>query len=150
MALVPLASFAQDDVVDEHLLAAKRMLEATKFTDRFDAILPDTSISLKRQLTNNEPDKALDIDVIVDEEALLLAARRGSLETEAIKLVAKSYTIEELDLMTDFFSSSAGQKYLNGMPLVFQDLDKAARIWSAGIKRDLTQNVIRRINELTR
>ena len=145
-----LGSFAQDDVVDEHLLAAKRMLEATKFTDRFDAILPDTSISLKRQLTNNEPDKALDIDVIVDEEALLLAARRGSLETEAIKLVAKSYTIEELDLMTDFFSSSAGQKYLNGMPLVFQDLDKAARIWSAGIKRDLTQNVIRRINELTR
>ena len=147
MALV---SLAQDEVVDEHTAAAKRMLEATKFTDRFDTILPDTSISLKRQLTNNEPDKALDIDVIVDEEALLLATRRGSLETEAIKLVAESYTIEELNSMTNFFSSPAGQKYLNGMPLVFQDLDKAARIWSAGIKRDLTQNVVRRINELSR
>lgn len=143
-------SYSQDEVSENHLLAARSMLEATRFTDRFDAILPDVSIALKRQLTNNEPDKASDIDAIVDEEALLLAVRRGALETEAVRLIAESYTIEELNAMTDFFSSPAGQRYLTGMPIVFQDLDKASRIWRVGIERDLTQNVVRRINELTR
>lgn len=148
ISLFSVPSYSADEPTAKHIDAARRMISSAKFTDRFDAILPDASVSLKNQLTNTQPDKSVEIDLIVDEEALLLAVRRGSLEVEAIKLITQTYSIKELDEMTEFFSSTAGQKYLTMMPVVFQDLDKAARIWSAGIRRDLQQSVITRINEL--
>ena len=133
----------------EHMEAARKMLQVTRFTDRFDLILPDASLALKRQLSDNNPDKADEIDAIVDEEALALAVRRGALEDEAARLVATVFSLSELEEMNLFFTSDAGKKYLSGMPNVILQMDEAAQIWSGGIRRDLTQNVIRRINEIT-
>lgn len=152
-------SYAQDG---EHIVAAKNMLAATCLTDRYDLILEEASISLKRQMVNNNPDKADQIDQIVDEEAIALAARRGSLEIEAARLITQYYTAEELNDIASFFSRPSGKKFLEVMRLclehveaegtesdVIAELNKAAKIWANGIRRDLAQNAITRINQIT-
>jgi len=131
-----------------HIGAAKKAMGATKATNGFDQILPDASIRLKNQLVSTNPDKADQIDLIVDEEALNLAARRGDLENEAAKLFAKSFSAEELTKIAEFFDTPAGQKYLDSTPILARQLSKAARIWANGIQRDLAANAAKRVGEL--
>lgn len=125
---------------EEHLAKAKAAIAATQATDSFDDILPEAALRLKNNMTNQNPDKVDEIDRIVDEEAIALAPRRGVLEDEAAKLFANTFSPEELDQIANFFSSEAGQKYLSSTPILARELAKAARVWGAGIQRDLANN----------
>ncbi|MFD0918010.1 DUF2059 domain-containing protein [Pseudahrensia aquimaris] len=140
-------AFAQeiDEATDK---AARAAISATQATDTFDNILPQASLALKNNLSANNPDKASEIDAIVDEEALKLVERRGALEREAVKLFAANFTTEELQTIADFFSSETGKKYLATTPLLARELSKAGRVWGQGIQRDLGQNASKRVEEL--
>jgi len=138
------------DASPSHLSAARKALAATKATDSFDSILLTTSTNLKNNLTSNSPHLAEQISIIVDEEAIILAARRGDLEKEAARLFSNSFSEEELDSIAVFFSSSAGQKYLENTPILARELGKAARVWASGVARDLTAKVGPRVTELTK
>ena len=131
----------------EHIAAAKKALTATKATEGFDLILPRASVTLKNVLSANNPDRADEIDRTVDEEALALASRRGDLENEAAKLFAVSFTQAELETITAFFGTETGQKYLSSTPVLGRELSKAARVWGAGVQRDLELNVSKKLQE---
>ncbi len=135
------------EVSPSHVSAARKALTATKATDSFDSILLTTSTNLKNNLTSNNPNLAEKIAEIVDEEAIALAARRGDLEQEAARLFANSFSEEELNTISTFFSSTAGQKYLDNTPILARELGKAARVWAAGIARDLNAKVGPRVAE---
>ena len=139
-------SFAQT-ISAEHLAVARKAVTATQATNGFDILLPQAALDLKNQLVNNNPDLAAQIDVIVDEEAIALAARRADLENEAAQLFANAVSQEELEKIAGFFSTDAGKKYLNNFPILARELSKAARIWGSGIRRDLGQNSSRRLSE---
>ncbi len=139
-------SHAQE-ATPEHIEAAKKALAATKATDSFDLILPNASIALKNRLSANNPNRADEIDRVVDEEALALASRRGVLETEAAKLFTASFSQEELEAVAKFFSTDVGQKYLASTPVLARELSKAARVWSGGVVRDLEINAAKRLQE---
>jgi hypothetical protein len=81
------------------------------------------------------------ISATVDEEALKIVPRRGDLEREAAQIYAKAFSEEELTAIADFYTSPAGKKLLENGPLVTREMIKSADIWSAGIARDLGQNV---------
>ena len=135
------------EISEEHLKAARGAISATKATESFDNILPQTSLQLKNSLNNERPDKTELIDSIVDEEAINLAARRGDLENEAAKLFAASFNKEELEAIQAFFATETGQKYLDATPLLARELAKAAGIWRNGIQRDLANNSTKRLSE---
>ena len=138
---------AAQEVSASHMAEAKKALTATEATVDFDGILPNAALALKRTLNNQRPDKTDQIDVIVDEEALALAPRRGDLENEAGKLFAAAFTEDELKAISAFFSSETGKKYLNQTPFLARELSKAARIWGNGITRDLGTNSAKRLAE---
>jgi len=142
-----LASSAYSQNTD-HTAAAKKAMAATRATDSFDLILPNSALQLKNQLSANNPDKSDEIDVIVDEEALALAVRRGDLENAAAKLFINAFSLEELKKITEFFSTEVGQKYLVATPGLARQLGKAARIWGTGIQRDLGRNSSKKLDEL--
>lgn len=135
-----LAAQAQD-ISDAHMAAARAALSALQSTDQFDAIIPATSQQLKVQLIRANGDLQEIISATVDEEALKIVSRRGDLEREAAEIYAKAFTLEELTAISDFYDSPAGQKLIENGPLVTRELIKSAEIWSAGIARDLAENV---------
>ncbi|MCO4316180.1 DUF2059 domain-containing protein [Phyllobacterium sp. 21LDTY02-6] len=139
-----LSAYAQD-VTPSHLAAARAAVTAIRTTDQFDAILPQVAQQLKAELIQKDPNLESIISSTVDEQALALAARRGDLENEAARAYAVSFTEEELNAITGFYTSPAGKKLLSEGPIVTREVLKAAGIWERGIARDLAQAVAEKV-----
>lgn len=144
-AVLASSAYSQDA---GHTAAAKKAMAATRATDSFDLILPNSAMQLKNRLSSNNPDKSDQIDLIVDDEALALASRRGDLENAAAKLFIDAFSIEELDKISAFFGTELGQKYLSKTPTLARELGKAARVWGTGVQRDLATNSGKKVADL--
>ena len=134
------ASVTAQDVSASHEQAARAALEASGASAPFDNILLSLGARIKEQLISTRPDLVDQISAIVDEEMIKLAPRRGDLEREAARIYANTFTEEELKTITEFYRTTAGRKILSEGAIVGRELSKAARVWTAGVQRDLAQN----------
>ncbi|MCB1438163.1 MAG: DUF2059 domain-containing protein [Nitratireductor sp.] len=139
-AAMPGPAVAQD-ISASHLAAAEKTLAVTGTSRKFDSILLQMSQSAKADLISNRPDKDAEITAIVDEQALKLAPRRADLEKELVKIYAANFSETELNEISDFFNSEAGKKFVKQSPIVMREVDRAAKVWAAGIQRDLATAV---------
>ncbi|MEM7070005.1 MAG: DUF2059 domain-containing protein [Pseudomonadota bacterium] len=140
------ASYAQE-VTAEHTAAAKAAMVATGATTRLDKILPELSAFTKAGLITNRPDIEAEISTIVDDVAISLAARRGPLENEVAAIYTKLFTLEELQTIETFFASETGEKFLTITPRLFGEIDQVAKVWRAGITRDMSEQVQKKLTE---
>jgi hypothetical protein len=141
------AAFAGDDVTPEQIKAARAALNAAHVTQQFDPILPTIADQLKSSLIQASPNYTDVINDTVDGEALALAPRRADLEKEAAKVYAKTFTVEELKAIADFYNSPTGQKFLKVAPIAQRELMKAGDIWANGISRDMSKTASDLINK---
>ena len=109
--------------------------------------MPTAAEALKTRLIANNIDLESEISSIVDEQAFALVKRRADLENEAARVYASAFTEDELNAITEFYSTEAGKKLLSSGPIASREIAKAARIWSAGIERDLLENVSKALND---
>ncbi len=130
-----------------HLAAARKAINASKSTEQLDLILPRQAETMKAELIRNRPDAEAQINIIVDETAISLAPRRGDLEAEAAQIFVRNFTEEELNQIADFFGSDAGQKFLDLSPLVLREIQRAAQVWTNGINRDMSEQVLQKLQE---
>ena len=79
--------------------------------------------------------------LLVDEAAISLAGRRGDLEGEIVQIFARVFTEEELTAIADFYETEAGKKFLSETPVIIREIDRASRVWSNGVQRDLAEAV---------
>lgn len=131
------SSVRAQDVTDEQIAAARATINALGVTNNFDNILPNIAERLKGTLIQSSPNHQDLISATVEEKALALAPRRADLEREAAAIYAKTFTVEELKEIADFYSKPVGKKLLKDGPIAARELVKAADIWAAGISRDL-------------
>ncbi|MDB5550531.1 MAG: hypothetical protein JWL86_515 [Rhizobium sp.] len=130
---------AADGVTPEQLKAARATIAAVGATTKFDVILPTIAEQLKQQLIQATPNFEPIINEVVDGKAIEFAKRRTDLENEAAKVYATSFTLEELNQITAFYTSPAGKKLIANGPIALRELNKAADIWATGVSRDLTK-----------
>lgn len=130
---------AADGVTPEQIKAARAAINAVGATTKFDVILPTIAEQLKQQLIQATPNFEPVINEIVDAKAIEFAKRRTDLENEAAKVYATSFTLEELNAITAFYTSPAGKKLMTNGPIALRELNKAADIWATGVSRDLTK-----------
>lgn len=131
---------AADDVSPEQLKAARATIAAVGATTKFDVILPTIAEQLKQQMIQATPNFEPVINEVVDAKAIEFAKRRTDLENEAAKVYANSFTLEELNAITAFYTSPAGKKLIANGPIALRELNKAADIWATGVSRDLTKS----------
>ncbi|VVT22324.1 DUF2059 domain-containing protein [Rhizobium sp. EC-SD404] len=130
-------ALSQEQLSDSHRAAARAAIAALGATDQFDQILPGTAEQLKSALIQSTPNFESEISSTIDDVAVSLASRRGDLEREAAEIYARNFTEEELNAITEFYTSSAGLKLLENGITVTQELMRSAEIWATGISRDL-------------
>jgi len=135
-----------DDPSPEHIKAARATIAAVGATSNFDTILPTIAGQIKEQLIQATPNFEPVITEIVDGEAIKIAARRSNLEQEAAKVYAQTFSVEELNAITAFYTSPVGKKLLDNGPIAQRELAKAADIWATGISRDLSKAATDAIN----
>lgn len=140
-------SASAQEISESHLAAAERAVSASRSTNSLDLILPQVADELKAELIRNSPNAEAQISLIVDESAIALAGRRGDLENEAAQIFARTFTEDELNAVADFYESDAGKKFLQESPIVLREIQRAARVWSNGIRRDLAQSVEKKFEE---
>ncbi len=137
LSAVMVPALRAQDVTDEQIKAARAAIAAINATNGFDNILPNLAARLKTNLIQSSPNYEELISKTVDDKALELAARRADLEKEAATIYAKTFTVDQLNAITTFYTSDAGKKLLNDGPIASREMIKAADIWAAGISRDL-------------
>lgn len=136
------------EISESHVAAARTAIAATGVTKDFDEILPQAVRALKGDLIQRNPDLQSEINRIVDQTALSLAARRGDLEREASMAYARVFTETELNEIAVFYQSATGQKLMNDAPIALREIIQAAEIWRRGISRDLAQQVMEQLGSL--
>ncbi|MEK1932324.1 MAG: DUF2059 domain-containing protein [Pararhizobium sp.] len=137
LSAVMVPALRAQEVTDDQVKAARAAIEAISATNGFDNILPNLAERLKTTLIQSSPNYQELITKTVDEKALELAARRADLEREAATIYAKTFTVDQLNAITAFYTSDAGKKLLKDGPIASREMMKAADIWAAGISRDL-------------
>ena len=135
------------EISDEHLAAARAAVAASKTTRQLDAILPQIGEALKERLISGRPDAAAQISSIVDEATLSLAPRRGDLETEIARSYARIFSIEELQVISEFYNTETGKKLIEQLPLIGRLMTEASRVWSTGLQRDMGVIVSEKLQE---
>ncbi|MCQ2003980.1 DUF2059 domain-containing protein [Rhizobium sp. NRK18] len=135
-----------EDPSEAQVKEAYTVLDALGATAPFDNILPQIASSLKTQLIQASPNLEKEINDIVDEQALVIAKRRGDLEHEAAVVYAKEFTLDELKQIAAFYSSDLGKKFLKYNPIAARELNKAAQIWASGVSRDLSVAVAKEMD----
>jgi hypothetical protein len=141
LAIAAPATAQEENITDAHLKSARAAVAAIRATEDFDRILPQAAAALKAELIQKNPDLQEIIIRTVDEETIVLAARRADLEKEAALAYARVFTEDDLSAIATFYNSDTGKKLLSDGPIVTRELFKAADIWQRGIARDLAQNV---------
>lgn len=136
-----LGSAWAQEIAESHLNAARAAITAIKATDQFDTILPRAAETLREELLRKDPNLVDQINTVVNDKTVLLAGRRADLETESARAYARVFTEVELNGITEFYTTPAGQKLLSDGPIVVRELIKAANIWQEGIARDLAVEV---------
>lgn len=147
IAIAGASAVNAQEIGAEHLKAAKSAMQATGATSRMDTILLEVASFTKAGLIANRPDIESQITEIVDEAAISLAPRQGSLEDEVATIYANMFSQEELTKIGEFFASEAGTKFLTATPGLFRQVDEASKVWRTGITRDLSQMVQQKLNE---
>ena len=145
LGLMPQAQ--AQDYSESHLDAAKKVMEASGATTQLDVILPEMAQAAKTGLISTRPDKEVEISETVDNTAIELAPRRGDLENEIAQVYAKLFTEKELNAIYEFYNSDAGKKLLSESPILFREIDKAAKVWRVGLGRDLQEAVRTKLKE---
>lgn len=132
---------------ESHIKAAKEALAASEATSQLDILLPNMGETAKQQLIDNRPDAADQLSAIVDEITISLAPRRGDLELEIARLYASIFTEEELLAIAEFYRTPAGRKLKAATPAIVNGMRQAARVWTAGIQRDLAEEIGKKVKE---
>lgn len=135
------------DIADTHLAAARAALTAMRATNEFDMILPQAALGLKNELIQQNPNLQTEVNAVVDQTALSLAARRGDLEREVALLYARAFTEQELQEMSAFYATPTGQKVMDNAQIMQREIYQAADIWGRGVARDLAQQVAEELQE---
>lgn len=136
------------EVSESHLSAARKAVDAIGATDEFDNILLNAANQTKAEFIPNNPDLQSEISNMVDEKALELASRRAALETEVARVYAQLFSEAELNQISEFYSTEAGQKLIELGPQAARDSMGAANVWTNGILRDLRQASLEGMNEI--
>ncbi|ODN70582.1 DUF2059 domain-containing protein [Methylobrevis pamukkalensis] len=133
-ATLPLAA---QEFSESHLEAAREAIEAAHASEQFDRILPVVADQAKALFQRSNPGAVQDIDIVVSEVALELAARRPALQKELEELWAARLSEQELKDITAFYTSPTGQKFGQIMPAIIQDSVRAAGIWRDGLSTEI-------------
>ena len=121
----------------ESVTMAREVLGVTRLTSRYDLVLPNLAERTKRLYIRANPAVEKQIAEVVDEVALTFVKRRVELENDVATVWAKNFTAEEMQVLHQFYTSSAGRKMIKLTPVLSRETLQAADIWTEALSQDL-------------
>jgi hypothetical protein len=133
----PVTRAASDDPTPEEVAAGIAAFKAAGLGFTFDKVLPLLSEQIQNRLLQQRPDLRVEVPEAVNEVAIKLIPRRRELDSAAGRIWAQMFTLEELQAITAFYKSTAGQKYLDNGPKAVEDSSNEMRRWSQRVADEM-------------
>lgn len=142
------APAAQDeDFAQSHLAAAQRIIDVTRSGDPFDDILPALMNQTRLTFVQATPSLAREIEEVVTDVAIELAARRADLARTMQLVWARRFSEQELVELHQFFTSPTGSKFAEQTPVISALTLGAARQWEERLANDMVNVTRQRLRE---
>lgn len=126
-----------ENFAPSHLAAAQRIIEVTRSGEQFDDILPSLVDQTRLRFVQATPSLAREIEEVVMEVGVEMAARRADLARVMQLIWARRFTEEELDTLYDFFTSDVGAKFADATPIISALTLGAARQWQEALSTQM-------------
>jgi hypothetical protein len=126
----------------EALAAARELVETVHLTEQYKAVLPGLFKAIKPSIVQGraEVDKQYDALVPVMEEAF--KARVSEMIDAAAIVYAKNFSADDLQALSAFYKTPAGQRLLQKTPAVAQELTTVGTKFGQSVGRDVEQRMI--------
>ena len=131
---------AQELTAEQNALAT-RLVQLSGSARTFDEILPLVADQAKTAFIRANPQMQLGIIEVVDRIAITLVSRRPELDQFLANIWASTFTIEEMEELTEFYESDAGKKFADVLPELLAVQTAAAQEWGKSINEELTARV---------
>ncbi|MFC0283123.1 DUF2059 domain-containing protein [Camelimonas abortus] len=145
ISLAPLAAgvaSAQNAPSESQLAAAREVVRASGLARSFEAVPPTLFDQVRAQLVTR-PEIKGDVEEIIVRITPQITARADDMVNEAARIFAAQIPEADLKQVAEFFKSPAGQKYVNALPAVMQDLAPRMQEWTealSGVVVELIRN----------
>ena len=132
------------EVSPEQLAAAMELLDANGSIANLGTMLDSLAPLEAEQI------KHLDPNIDIATSAAVLTAVRNEIisrKDEYKRLIAgvyaRHFSIDEMQKLTAFYRSEAGQKYIETMPSLIKELTPVGAAWAAGVTMDAVRKVLK-------
>lgn len=132
---------AQEAISDEHLAAARELVTATKTMATFDDILPLLAEQTRTIFIQSDPALSSIIGEVVTDVAISMAPQRRDLNKTIYEVWARRFSIEELQMLTEFYKTPAGSKLAELGPSITALTIGAARQWQDKLSTEMVSLV---------
>jgi uncharacterized protein len=125
----------------ENIAAARELIQVTRATDQFKALLPIILQSLKPAFVQGRPEMEKDFDAILP-AINQVAARRVDELAEALAVIyASNFSVAEIHDIAAFYRSSTGQKFLEQQPVIARESMVAGQQWARTLSSELREAI---------
>lgn len=107
LSIVPVAA---QEISPEHLELARKYVELTDRASVYESSVVRTGLEVLRLLTAQNPEIANDIDQAVGDTIRSYKDRKGELLDQFARVYAQRLTLEDLQVIVDFYESEVGQR----------------------------------------
>jgi hypothetical protein len=112
MAIFAVAPLRAQTPAPENLAAARQLIEVMKAIDRFKALLPVITQTMKPVIVQNRPDVEKRFDALMPLFAEAANTRVNEVTDKVAAIYARIFSVEELRQITDFYNGPVGQKLI--------------------------------------
>lgn len=130
---------ADEDISEEHLRAAGRVIELANGDANFDDILPEVAIRTQNVFTRTNPALTREIEQAVQEAAIEMVPKRLDLARTVELIWARRYTMDELAALEEFFSSDIGRKYTENFAIISALSLGASKQWEQLLSAEMVE-----------
>jgi uncharacterized protein len=131
----------------EALSAANELLETMHYKDQVSAILPGIFKALKPSIVQNRAEVDREYDNLTPMMIEGFKTRLSELSEAAAIVYSRNFSREDLLALTAFYKTPAGQRLLQKLPTVTQDLMTAGSKFGQSVAEDMRKKMIEELRK---
>jgi hypothetical protein len=126
----------------EAVAAAKEVIQTMHLNDQYNAVIPGIFKNLKPAIVQGRADVEQQYDALVPAMLEAFRQRVSELSDAAAIVYARNFSIDDLHALNDFYKTPAGQRLLQKMPTISQEMMGAGMKFGQSIGGEVQKRMV--------
>jgi uncharacterized protein len=140
-AVVPPLAAQQPTPSAATIAAAEELLTTMGMTKQFDAVIPMMMQQIRQIILQANPSATKEVDDAIKALMVKFSQRKNEVIPLAAQVYARRLTIEDMQAMSAFFKTPAGQRYVEMTPQLTQESMMIGQQWGQKLGQEVEQEM---------